>query len=88
VLERRNVTDWVIASLATDGQDGPTEVAGAIGSAETPMRARAAGIDPVAALERNDSLAVFRATGGAVETGPTGTNVNDVYVAVRIGPRA
>jgi glycerate-2-kinase len=38
----------------------------------------------VEALERNDSLAVFRAAGGCVETGPTGTNVNDVYVALRL----
>jgi glycerate-2-kinase len=34
-------------------------------------------------LARNDSLIVFEIAGGSVETGPTGTNVNDVYIAVR-----
>jgi glycerate-2-kinase len=42
------------------------------------------GLDPAEALSRNDSLAVFGAVGGALETGPTGTNVNDLYVAVRV----
>ena len=41
------------------------------------------GVDPVRALARNDSLSVFEVSGGAVETGPTGTNVNDVYIAIR-----
>lgn len=75
--------DWVIASLATDGQDGPTGVAGAIADGSTIARARAAGVDAHVALGRNDSLRVFEAAGGVVRTGPTGTNVNDIYVAVR-----
>jgi hydroxypyruvate reductase len=83
-LERRGRPDIVVASLATDGQDATTGVAGAIGSLATLARARGAGVEPVEALERNDSLAVFRAAGGCVETGPTGTNVNDVYVALRL----
>lgn len=83
-LERRQLHDWVVASLATDGQDAMTGFAGAIATSETPARARAAGVDPATALERNDSLAVFRTAGGLVETGPTGTNVNDIYVAFRV----
>lgn len=82
-LERRGMNDWLVASLATDGQDANTGVAGAIGMAETIARAKEAGVDPEAALARNDSLAVFRAAGGIVETGSTGTNVNDIYVAWR-----
>jgi len=74
---------WVIASLATDGQDGPTGVAGAIADGSTIARARAAGVDAHEALRQNDSLRVFEAAGGVVRTGPTGTNVNDIYVAVR-----
>lgn len=85
-LERRGRSAWVVASLATDGQDGPTGVAGAIASAATPARAREAGIDPVAALDRNGSFAVFEAAGGCVDTGPTGTNVNDIYVGLRLRP--
>jgi hydroxypyruvate reductase len=83
-LERRGLHDWMVASLATDGQDAHTGVAGAIGSVMTLERARASGVDPAACLASNDSLAVFRAGGGVVETGPTGTNVNDILVALRI----
>ncbi len=83
-LERHGRSDWMVASLATDGQDALTGVAGAIATVETLHACRNAGIDPVAALERNDSLAVFRATNTCVEPGPTGTNVNDIYVALRI----
>lgn len=82
-LAERGVHDWIVASLATDGQDGPTDAAGAIADAGTVARAEAAGIDPLAALANNDSLNVFDAAGGTVRTGPTGTNVNDLYVAVR-----
>jgi len=82
-LERRGLVHWVIASLSTDGQDAMTGVAGAIADAGTPQRARDAGVDPVLALARNDSLSVFDVSGGGVETGPTGTNVNDLYFAVR-----
>ena len=76
--------DWVVASLATDGQDAMTGLAGAIADGETCQRARANGVDPAAALARNDSATVFEAAGGAVDTGPTGTNVNDLYIAVRV----
>lgn len=75
---------WVVASLATDGEDGPTAVAGAIADAGTVERAAAAGVDAAAALTANDSLRVFEAAGGVVKPGPTGTNVNDVYLAVRV----
>jgi hydroxypyruvate reductase len=82
-LERRGMIDWVVASLATDGQDALTGLAGAMADAGTCQRSRDQGADPLLALANNDSLAVFSAAGGAVETGPTGTNVNDLYVAVR-----
>jgi hydroxypyruvate reductase len=82
-LERRDMDDWVIASLATDGQDALTGAAGAIADGGSCMRARRAGVDPEMALANNDSLAVFDAAGGTVVTGPTGTNVNDLYFAVR-----
>jgi glycerate 2-kinase len=82
-LESRDMLDWVVASLATDGQDAMTGHAGAIADAGTGPRARNSGVDPKDALARNDSLSVFEVSGGAVQTGPTGTNVNDVYIAVR-----
>jgi hydroxypyruvate reductase len=82
-LERQGLLDWVVASLGTDGQDAMTGLAGAIADAGTPQRARDAGVDPERALAQNDSLSVFDVSGGSVDTGPTGTNVNDIYVAVR-----
>jgi glycerate 2-kinase len=82
-LERRDMLDWVVASLGTDGQDAMTGHAGAIADVGTGPRTRKSGVDPIDALARNDSLSVFEVSGGAVQTGPTGTNVNDVYIAVR-----
>lgn len=77
-------TEWVVASLATDGQDGPTNVAGAIADGGTIKRARDAGVDPARSLDNNDSLRVFRVAGGIVDPGPTGTNVNDLYIGLRL----
>lgn len=77
----------VAAALGTDGVDGPTPAAGAIVDAGTVARGRERGEDARAALERNDSYTFFRATGEAVVTGPTGTNVGDVVV-VLLGPVA
>ncbi|HLL50573.1 MAG TPA: DUF4147 domain-containing protein [Thermomicrobiales bacterium] len=83
-LERRHLGDWVVASLGTDGQDALTGLAGAIADMATPRRAHNAGVDPDLALVSNDSARVFEVSGGAVATGPTGTNVNDLYIGVRI----
>lgn len=85
-LERHDAAGWVIASLATDGQDALTGLAGAIADGGTCRRARAAGVDPEAALAASDSKRVFDVAGGTVETGPTGTNVNDIYFALRVKP--
>lgn len=71
-----------IASLATDGDDGTTGAAGGVVVGDSMVRARAAGLDPLALLEDNDSARFLQATGGLVVTGPTGTNVNDVYFAL------
>ena len=85
-LEELRETGWAIASLATDGQDALTGLAGAIADGGTCNRARSGGVDPTEALAESDSRRVFEVAGGAVETGPTGTNVNDVYFALRVGP--
>ncbi len=68
-----------IAALAadTDGIDGAGDNAGAFADGATAARMRTAGIDPLAALADNDAYTAFRAVGGLVTTGPTGTNVND-----------
>nr|WP_116132674.1 glycerate kinase [Tropicimonas sp. IMCC34043] len=61
----------------TDGVDGAAEVAGAVIGPDTLARARAAGLDPAAALDRNDAHSFFAGLGNQVVTGPTLTNVND-----------
>lgn len=75
--------DWVVASLATDGQDGPTGVAGGFLDSVAIADLRARGIDLEAALAANDSLRPLELANGVVTPGPTGTNVNDLYLAIR-----
>ncbi len=66
----------------TDGIDGPTDAAGAIATPETVARAADAGVDPGAALARNDAYEFFKALGDLIIIGPTGTNVADLMVAL------
>lgn len=70
----------VIAALATDGVDGPTEAAGAIADSSTMRRAASMGLTPEDFLMDNDSYGFFSRLGDAILTGPTGTNVNDLAV--------
>jgi len=72
----------VIASLATDGVDGPTDAAGAIADGKTLARAAEAGLRPELSLAENDSYHFFRKLEDLVFTGPTGTNVNDISVII------
>ena len=68
----------------TDGIDGSEDNAGALAAPDTLARARAAGLDPRAVLERHDSYGLFQALGDLLQTGPTLTNVND-FRAVLVG---
>ncbi len=72
----------VVLSLGTDGVDGPTDAAGAVGAADTLERAAGAGLDAEAALAENDAYPFFRALGDLVIIGPTGTNVMDLQVVL------
>ena len=73
---------FAFGSIGTDGIDGPTDAAGAIVDATTADRAAAAGLHPADYLEHNDSYHFFSALDDLVRTGPTGTNVGDVQVAL------
>lgn len=75
-----NRSDWVFLAAGTDGRDGPTDAAGGIVDAATVSRIRTAGVDPVAAMEDNDSYGALDAAGALLRTGATGTNVADVTV--------
>ena len=79
-LALEGVPDVLLMALATDGTDGPTDAAGAIVDGGTAARARALGLDPLAALANNDAYPLLDAVGALLRTGPTGTNVNDLLV--------
>jgi glycerate 2-kinase len=71
-----------ILSGGTDGEDGPTDAAGAIADADTLACAAALRLDPMAYLQRHDAYPFFDAVGGLLRTGLTGTNVMDVRVVL------
>ena len=76
----------LVFTLATDGEDGPTRSAGGTVDGATWEAVRRAGVDPQAALARHDSRTALAAVPGALlETGPTGTNVGDLAVYLRLG---
>lgn len=70
--------DVLVIGLATDGNDGPTEAAGAVADGTTIERARALGLNTRAVLANNDSYTFFERLGDLIVTGPTNTNVNDL----------
>jgi glycerate 2-kinase len=71
-----------VAALGTDGTDGPTDAAGGVVDGGTVGRARERGLNPIDYLRRNDAYPLLRAAGDLLVTGPTGTNVNDVVIAL------
>jgi glycerate-2-kinase len=68
-----------IGSVTTDGDDGPTGAAGAVATGDTVARGASLGLSASDALARNDSATYFRQVGGLIVTGPTRTNVADLY---------
>jgi glycerate-2-kinase len=70
---------WVVA-LGTDGTDGPTDAAGAIVDGDTMARAQRLGVDLDHALKRNNTYPALKRLRSHIITGPTGTNVNDLYL--------
>lgn len=72
------LTDVLLVTLATDGEDGPTDAAGAVVTGNTLARARALGLDYRRHLRDNNSYAFFDGLGDLVRIGATGTNVNDL----------
>ncbi|MBK9925001.1 MAG: glycerate kinase [Anaerolineales bacterium] len=78
VNELKDLENVCLISLATDGEDGPTDAAGAVVTGESAQRAEKLGVDVADYLSRNDAYAFFDALGDLIRTGPTGTNVNDL----------
>jgi hydroxypyruvate reductase len=72
----------VLLSGGTDGEDGPTDAAGAILDVGVLIAARQAGLDPADYLARNDAYHFFAPLDALIRTGPTHTNVCDVRVVL------
>jgi hydroxypyruvate reductase len=82
VNELRGLENVMLIALATDGDDGPTDAAGAAATGESARRAEEAGVDAADYLSRNDAYAFFEALGDLIKTGPSGTNVNDLIFLI------
>ena len=77
-IELGGLQNVMLIALATDGDDGPTDAAGAVVTGESARRAKSLGLDAIDHLSRNDAYPFFKALGDLLKTGPTGTNVNDL----------
>ncbi len=74
-----------VFSVGSDGTDGPTDAAGGYVDGRTMDALRRQGLDVFSVLQDNDAYHALDAVGGLIRTGPTGTNVNDVAVALLEG---
>lgn len=83
-LEISGLRRTVMAAFGTDGTDGPTDVAGAYADDRTVQRAKSQGLDPLQALQDNASYPFFSALHQHLWTGPTRTNVNDLYLVIAL----
>jgi len=81
----RDLESVAVLSAGTDGEDGPTDSAGALITRRTLETAEALGLDALDALERHDAHPFLDKTGGLLRTGLTGTNVMDLRI-VLVGP--
>lgn len=79
-LNETGLRDSIILCGGTDGEDGPTDAAGAFVDEPLLATARQLGLSPEVYLARHDAYSFFHAVGGLVRTGMTGTNVMDVRV--------
>lgn len=84
-LNEEGLRDACVLSGGTDGEDGPTDAAGAWADATVARRAAELGLDPAKYLMRHDSYRFFEQAGGLLKTGWTGTNVMDLRVALVAG---
>lgn len=71
-----------VFSFGSDGTDGPTDAAGGYADGDTLQALQNCGLKLQEILDNNDAYPALRRTGGLLITGPTGTNVNDVSIAL------
>jgi hydroxypyruvate reductase len=82
VTELDGLENALLISLATDGEDGPTDAAGAVVNGETLQRAEKLNLSVADYLSKNDAYHFFEQLGDLLKIGPTGTNVNDLVFLV------
>ena len=73
-----------IAAIGTDGTDGPTDAAGAVVSGATLDQAKRKGVNLRRALAQHNTYPALHALKSHIVTGPTGTNVNDLYLLLAL----
>jgi len=78
--EIKNLSNCLLISIATDGEDGPTDAAGAIVDGNTIPKGKSQGLNVEKYLQRNDAYHYLEKTGSLIRIGPTGTNVNDLVL--------
>ncbi|MFQ5669464.1 MAG: glycerate kinase [Acidobacteriota bacterium] len=84
-LAMEPVPGALVVCVGTDGQDGPGWAAGARVDHRTASRIRASGLVPEMHLRQRDAGPALSAAGALIETGPTGTNVNDLFLVLTAG---
>jgi len=77
-----DIGNAAVFSVGSDGTDGPTDAAGGYADGDTYRELLEHGLTADAVLQDNDAYHALEKTGGLIITGPTGTNVNDVAVAL------
>ncbi|MBT8334238.1 MAG: glycerate kinase [Deltaproteobacteria bacterium] len=83
MIRNRNLCkSLTFLAASTDGNDGPTDAAGAFADQAIIQTAAMAGLDPNTFLENNDSYHFFQACSGLFKTGPTNTNVCDLHISL------
>jgi hydroxypyruvate reductase len=78
----------MLLAAGTDGTDGPTQDAGAIVDSDTCGRVALAELDADECVRRADSGAALAASGDLIHTGPTGTNVGDLVIGLKLSAEA
>lgn len=78
----RGMQNAAVVSVGSDGTDGPTDAAGGYVDGESFDTLKSAGLDLTTVLKNNDAYHALEAIDGLIVTGPTGTNVNDICIAL------
>lgn len=79
-IEVAGLENVLLLAAGTDGNDGTTDSAGAFADGQTVERGRNLQLEARMQLNNNNSYRFFKETGDLIVTGPTGTNVMDIYV--------